>query len=151
MKHKYARNRHFQNRENLNFLGSLGQFNRQLWFKKPVFSNLRTFFTYCWLIHRNYLPLPSSDLRVKGNITGHIPTPNPSMIAPVGFSFSVAGLLFPFHAGVIDTLAPSVLSPAAPINGASGGALAAACAAANFPSAKSIGASLRWGLKRSEG
>lgn len=66
------------------------------------------------------------------------------MLSPFGFSFSVAGLLFPFHIGVIERLSSQgILTPSTPLNGASGGALAAACAAAAFSSEKSLSASLR--------
>mmetsp|Transcript_47883 Transcript_47883/g.94947 ORF Transcript_47883/g.94947 Transcript_47883/m.94947 type:complete len:263 (+) Transcript_47883:77-865(+) len=51
----------------------------------------------------------------------------------VGFSFSVAGLLFPFQIGVSSVLKTSdTFSPNTPINGASGGALAACCLAAGL-------------------
>ncbi|GMH75334.1 hypothetical protein TrST_g7982 [Triparma strigata] len=48
----------------------------------------------------------------------------------VGFSFSVAGLLFPYHIGVSSVLKESdEFTNLTPINGASGGALAACCLA----------------------
>jgi len=50
----------------------------------------------------------------------------------IGFSYSVAGLLFPFQAGVTHKLIElNILLPSTPLNGASGGALAAACAASS--------------------
>ncbi|GMH57639.1 hypothetical protein TrLO_g15253 [Triparma laevis f. longispina] len=60
----------------------------------------------------------------------------------VGFSFSVAGLLFPYHVGVTSVLkASDVFTPATPLNGASGGALAACCAAAGLSDADALDAS----------
>ena len=70
--------------------------------------------------------------------------PPKMLLNPFGFSFSVAGLLFPYHIGVVSKLSSeSYLDPSTPLNGASGGALAAACAAAGFTSEKSLSASLR--------
>ncbi|KAJ1454511.1 hypothetical protein M885DRAFT_521793 [Pelagophyceae sp. CCMP2097] len=63
--------------------------------------------------------------------------------APLGFSFSVSGLLFPYHIGVADRLRESgLLSDATPLQGASGGALAACVAAANLPVADALEASI---------
>jgi hypothetical protein len=47
--------------------------------------------------------------------------------AELGFSFSVAGLIFPYHLGVIAELKEAgILTPRTPLGGSSGGALAAA-------------------------
>ena len=60
----------------------------------------------------------------------------------VGYSFSVAGLLFPYHIGVCSAIRGSDLyTPRSPVNGASGGALAACCLAAGLPDAASLAAS----------
>lgn len=49
---------------------------------------------------------------------------------PLGFSFSPAGLLLPYHLGVVDCLEHfGMLTAATPLAGASAGALAVACAA----------------------
>lgn len=63
----------------------------------------------------------------------------------VGFSYSVAGLLFPYHAGVTHKLKETNnFLPSTPINGASGGALAAACACASTISTdEALASSLR--------
>jgi len=56
--------------------------------------------------------------------------PVPAQTATIGFSYSVAGLLFPFQAGVTNKLQEdNHLLPSTPLNGASGGSLAVACAA----------------------
>lgn len=53
---------------------------------------------------------------------------------PLGFSFSPAGLLLPYHLGVAACLVDlGVLSPDVPIAGASAGALAAIVVACNVP------------------
>lgn len=62
----------------------------------------------------------------------------------VGFSYSVAGLLFPYHAGVTHRLKEAgKLLPTTPVNGASGGALAAACASSSLTTDEAMAASLR--------
>jgi len=62
----------------------------------------------------------------------------------VGFSYSVAGLLFPYHAGVTHRLKEAgILLPTTPLNGASGGALAAACASSHLTTDEAMSASLR--------
>ena len=51
----------------------------------------------------------------------------------IGFSFSVAGLLFPYHLGVADKLKESqLLVQGTPLSGSSGGALAATLIALSF-------------------
>ena len=60
----------------------------------------------------------------------------------IGYSFSVAGLLFPYHIGVCSAIRGSDLyTPRSPVNGASGGALAACCLAAGLPDSASLAAS----------
>jgi hypothetical protein len=56
---------------------------------------------------------------------------NPEM--PLGFSFSPAGWLLPYHLGVLDCLNYfNILTPNVPLAGASAGAIAIACAATNI-------------------
>lgn len=51
-------------------------------------------------------------------------------VDPLGFSFSPAGLLLPYHLGVADCLEYfGMLTPSTPLAGASAGALAVACSA----------------------
>jgi hypothetical protein len=51
----------------------------------------------------------------------------------MGFSFSVAGLLFPYHLGVADYLKEKqLITQGTPLSGSSGGALAAALTALSF-------------------
>ena len=62
----------------------------------------------------------------------------------VGYSFSVAGLLFPYHMGVISSLrAERALTETTPLNGASGGALAACCASTAIGEEMALAASIR--------
>jgi hypothetical protein len=52
----------------------------------------------------------------------------------LGFSFSVAGLVLPYHLGVVEELkAAGLLVPGTPLAGSSGGALAAAFTALELP------------------
>jgi hypothetical protein len=61
-----------------------------------------------------------------------------------GLSFSAAGLLTPFHLGAMEGLREvGILQDNTPLAGASGGALAAVCAAANVPSAELLAITTR--------
>lgn len=62
----------------------------------------------------------------------------------LGFSFSPAGLLFPYHVGVATMLKDKrVITPATPIGGSSAGALVAALIATDIPAERALEACFR--------
>ena len=86
-----------------------------------------------------YQPTRNSEIglaRTRAVITDSESAGNPIPINPSydrGFSFSVAGLLFPYHLGVADLLKEKqLIVQGTPLSGSSGGALAATLIALSF-------------------
>ncbi|KFG28440.1 phospholipase, patatin family protein, partial [Toxoplasma gondii p89] len=72
----------------------------------------------------------------KGKLSTEVAAPFPLLRSPLGFSFSPAGLLGPYHLGVLSLLCEAnVINQYTPVAGASAGGLAAAAVGLNLSAA----------------